>query len=90
MKRIFVSACMALALFAMVSCSSNPGIDAAKDFIDDPTIENYTRLLNVEGTLSADELKEYNAWCLENVKEITAAGVECGMNNSQEILNLLN
>jgi len=89
MKKLFVSACMALALFAMVACS-NPGIDAAKDFIDDPTLENLTNLQKVEATLSGDELKEYNEWCAENAEEIMTAGFKCGMNNSQEVLNLFN
>jgi len=79
MKKLFVSACMALALFAMVSCSSNPGIDAAKDFIDDPTPENLEKMSSATEGLSSDEEKEAEEWLKEHEEEMTEALEKCIM-----------
>lgn len=79
MKKLFVSACMALALFAMVACSSNPAIKAAEDFIDDPTSENLEKMSSATEGLSSDEEKEAEEWLKEHEEEMTEAFGKCLM-----------
>lgn len=83
MKKFILTACMSLAIFAMVSCTSNPGIEAAEAFIDNPTTANLERMIDVVATLSGDELEEYNEWCIDNTSELYNAGFQCGYNNPE-------
>jgi hypothetical protein len=86
MKKFFITACMAIALFAMTACTTNSGIKAAKKLIDNPTIENYERLLEVEQTLQGKELEEYNEWAVDHMDEIVSAGMKLGLNNPEYFL----
>lgn len=82
MKKYLVSICAAFAMVAMISCGgSNPGIKAAEAFIDNPTPENFEKMADVGGSLSGDDLNEYNEWCLEHTSELTQAGFTLGYNN---------
>lgn len=83
MKKSLVSICAAFAMVAMISCggSSNPGIKAAEAFIDNPTPANFEKMADVEGSLSGDDLNEFNEWCLEHTSELTEAGFTLGYTN---------
>lgn len=73
MKKIFVSAFVALSLFAFVACESNPGIKAGKDFLNDPTPEKLAKANEIEKTLTGDAKEEYDKWCEEHEEEILKA-----------------
>lgn len=79
MKKFFLTVCAVFALFAMVACTTNPGIKAAKEFIDNPNEATYERLLEIEQTLTLDEIEEYNEWAFDNMDEIISAGVKLGV-----------
>ena len=72
MKKIFVSMCVAFAMFAMVSCG-NPAISAAEDFIANPCEETAKAVEEAEKGLDADEKKEYEEWSQEHATELAAA-----------------
>ncbi len=65
---------LALALVAMfiVACG-NPAINAAEDFIDNPTEENAKAVKEAEEKLNDEEKKEYEKWCEEHEAEIAGA-----------------
>ena len=73
MKKLFASAFVALSLFAFVACESNPGIKAAKDFLNDPTPEKLMKIHEVEKSLTGDVKEEYEEWCEEHEDEILKA-----------------
>ena len=75
MKKIFVSMCVAFAMFAMVSCG-NPAISAAEDFIANPCEETAKACEEAEKNLDADEKKEYEEWSKEHATELAAALVK--------------
>lgn len=72
MKKLFVSVCMAFAIFAMVSCS-NSAIKTTEDFIDDPTFENCEKMKKAIESLSDKEKEEYEIWYADHIKEILEA-----------------
>ena len=51
MKKLFVSAFVALSMFAFVACESNPAIKATQKFLDEPTLENFTAIQDMEDAL---------------------------------------
>ncbi len=73
MKKFFVSAFVALSMFAFVACESNPAIEAAQKFINEPTFENLIKIEKLEGSLSAEEIEEYKEWAKEHEDEILEA-----------------
>ena len=44
MKKLFASALVVLSLFVFAACESNPGIAAAKDFLNDPTRDKLMKI----------------------------------------------
>lgn len=73
MKKFFVSAFVALSMFAFVACESNPAIKATKKFVDKPTAENLQKIEAAIKECDADELKEYEEWCEKNEAELEKA-----------------
>ena len=69
---------LALALVAMfiVACG-NPAINAAEEFIDNPTAENSDAIDEAVKELDADEKKEYEKWCEEHAAELLEAAFKC-------------
>jgi hypothetical protein len=78
MKKFFASAFVALSMLVLVSCG-NPAINAAEDFIEKPTIENYNKVNKAIEDLDADEQQEFLQWSLEHWAEIAAAELACGI-----------
>ena len=77
MKKIKFLA-LAFAAMFIVACSSNPAIDAAEDFIDNPTAENKKAVEEAEEKLNDEEKKEYEKWSKEHAAELAAAALACG------------
>ena len=73
MKRILLSVCVLFAMLAFVACESNPAIAAAEKFLSNPTVANLTKLDKLEGSLSEEELLEFEEWCEEHQEEIIEA-----------------
>lgn len=78
MKKFFASAFVALSMLVLVSCG-NPAINAAEDFIEKPTVENYNKVTEATKDLDADEQKEFLEWCLEHMAELAVAEAACGV-----------
>ena len=77
MKKFFASLFVAFSMFALVSCG-NPAIDAAEDFIDNPTKENYEKFEKAYEKCDADEKKEYDKWAKKKADEIMKAIEKAG------------
>ena len=48
-------------MFAIVACESNPAIKAAKDFLDEPTVDNLMKIQDMEEQMTAEEVDEYKS-----------------------------
>ena len=73
MKNFFMSLCAAVAMFTLVACGGNPGIEACQNFIDNPTPETSAAVDKVLPTLSSEEDEELLKWMEENVEDLYAA-----------------
>lgn len=73
MKKIILSACVALSMCAFVACSSNPAIEVAEEFISNPTLENLLKMEKLEGSMSEAEIEEFKEWCEEHAEELEVA-----------------
>lgn len=73
MKKLFVSAFVALSMFAFVACESNPAIKAAKDFLDESTVDNLMKIQDMEEQMTAEEVDEYKSWANKHKDEIKEA-----------------
>ena len=62
MKKLFASLFVAFAMIAMVSCSSNPAIEAAEAFINNQTEENAEKFVESLDALSPDQQREFLNW----------------------------
>ena len=76
MKKFFVSAFVALTLFAFVACESNPGIKAGKNFIKNPTKENLEKMDAAMDEMDAEEMVEFAEWWDEHEDEISIALIQ--------------
>ena len=76
MKKFFASVFVALALFAFVACESNPGIKAGKNFIKNPTEENFDKITEAMEQMDAEELLEFEEWWDEHEDEISIALIQ--------------
>lgn len=73
MKKFFMSLCAAVAMFTLVACEGNPGIEACQNFIDNPTPETSAAVDKVLPTLSSEEDKELLKWMEENWEALRLA-----------------
>ena len=73
MKKLFVSAFVALSMFAFVACESNPAIKAAKDFLDEPTVDKLMKIQDMEELMTDEEVYEYKSWANNHKDEIKEA-----------------
>ena len=73
MKKIFASALVALSLFVFVACESNPAIKAAKDFLDEPTVDKLMKIQDMEEQMTDEEVYEYKSWANKHKDEIMEA-----------------
>ena len=71
---------LALALVAMfiVACG-NPAINAAEDFIDNPTAENKEAVDEAVKELDDEEKKEFEKWSKEHAAELLGAALKSMM-----------
>ena len=88
MKKLFISAFMSFAIFAMVSCSSNPAIKAAEDFIDNPTLANSLKVEKAMEDLSEEEKEEFNKWELDHTVELSTAMIRAMKEMTDEFEDL--
>ena len=78
MKKIKFLA-LAFAAMFIVACSSsetadgNPAIDAAEEFIANPTMENSNAVDAALKKLNDEEKKEFKKWCEEHEAELMTA-----------------
>lgn len=80
MKKFFMSACAAFAMFAFVACGSgNPAIDAAEKFLSDPTEENMKAADEAEKNLTEEQKKEFEEWTKENAERIVGAALKAAI-----------
>ena len=73
MRRILLSVCVLFSMLAFVACNSNPAIAAAEKFLLNPTAANLIMLDRLEGSLTEEEIAEYEEWCEEHEKELVEA-----------------
>ena len=73
MKKIIMTICAAVAMFTFVSCGSNPAIKAGKEFIDNPTPENFEAYEENLYNLSEEEEREYEIWYIKNKEKLEEA-----------------
>jgi hypothetical protein len=74
MKKIIITICAAVAMFTVVSCGeSNPAIKAGKEFIDNPTPENFEAYAESIDSLPEKEEREYKIWSQENEEKLYEA-----------------
>ena len=73
MKKFFASAFVVLSMFAFVACESNPAIKAAKDFLDESTVDNLMKIQDMEEQMTAEEVDEYKSWANKHKDEIMEA-----------------
>ena len=66
MKRMFIAACAALSMFLSVSCSSNPGIEAGKEFMKNPSIATFKAYTAEVANLDDEQKLELEEWTLDN------------------------
>ena len=94
MKKFFVTMFAAFAMFAMVSCGGNAGIDAGEEFLANPSKENYDKLLKESSSLKGSDAAEYAQWYAKNTQAIATAcqkvGVEIVNNAAQDAQDALN
>lgn len=73
MKKFFASAFVVLSMLAFVACESNPAIKAAKDFLDESTVDNLMKIQDMEEQMTAEEVDEYKSWANKHKDEIMEA-----------------
>ena len=79
MKKFFVTMFAAFAMFAMVSCGGNAGIDAGEEFLANPSKENYDKLLKESSSLKGSDAAEYAQWYAKNTQAIATACQKLGI-----------
>ena len=73
MKKFFAAVLLLFSATLFVACSSNPAIEAAKDFLAHPRVENLLRIEKLEGSLTQEEIEEYEEWCSEHQEDVAEA-----------------
>ena len=76
MKKFFASVFVAFALIAFVACESNPGIKATKEFMKNPTEENFDKIDDIEAEMSDEEAEVFEKWWDEHEDEIRNAAYD--------------
>ena len=76
MRRFVSALCVALSIFLIVACSSNPGIKAGKAFLKNPTIENFKNYTAEVANLNDEEKTELEEWTAEQSEELEQAIVQ--------------
>ena len=79
MKKFFVTMFAAFAMFAMVSCGGNAAVEAGNAFLENPTKENYDKLISASKELEGDDAAEYAQWLSQNQTKIAEACQKLGV-----------
>ncbi len=73
MKRLFLFACAAFSMLLFTACSSNPGIEAGKEFMKNPSVETFRNYTAEVANLDDEEKVEFEEWTEENKAELEEA-----------------
>ena len=73
MKRLFLFACAAFSMLLFAACSSNPGIEAGKEFMKNPSVETFRNYTAEVANLDDEEKVEFEEWTEENKAELEEA-----------------
>ena len=73
MKKLFLFACAALSVLLFAACSSNPGIEAGKEFMKNPSVETFRNYTAEVANLDDEEKLELEEWTGENKAELEEA-----------------
>ena len=73
MKRLFLFACAAFSMLLFVACSSNPGIEAGKEFMKNPSVETFRNYTAEVANLDDEEKLELEEWTEDNKAELEEA-----------------
>ena len=73
MKKLFLAACAAFSMLLFVACSSNPGIEAGKEFMKNPSVETFRNYTAEVANLDDEEKLELEEWTEENKAELEEA-----------------
>ena len=73
MKKLFLAACAALSVLLFAACSSNPGIEAGKEFMKNPSVETFRNYTAEVANLDDEEKVEFEEWTEENKAELEEA-----------------
>ena len=73
MKKLFLFACAALSVLLFAACSSNPGIEAGKEFMKNPSVETFRNYTAEVANLDDEEKVEFEEWTEENKAELEEA-----------------
>ena len=73
MKRLFTVTCAALMMLLFVACSSNPGVEAGKEFMKNPSIATFKVYTAEVANLEDEQKVELEEWTEENKTELEEA-----------------
>ena len=73
MKKLFLFACAALSVLLFVACSSNPGIEAGKEFMKNPSIATFKAYTAEVANLDDKQKLELEEWTEDNKAELEEA-----------------
>ena len=73
MKRLFTVTCAALMMLLFVACSSNPGVEAGKEFMKNPSIATFKAYTAEVANLDDKQKLELEEWIEENKTELEEA-----------------
>ena len=73
MKKLFLFACAAFSMLLFVACSSNPGIEAGKEFMKNPSVETFRNYTAEVANLDDEEKLELEEWTEDNKAELEEA-----------------
>ena len=60
-------------MLLFVACSSNPGIEAGKEFMKNPSVETFRNYTAEVANLDDEEKVEFEEWTEENKAELEEA-----------------
>ena len=73
MKKLFITACALLSMILSVSCSSNPGVKAGKEFMKNPSIATFKAYTAEVANLDDEQKVELEEWTEDNKAELEEA-----------------
>lgn len=75
---LFVVLAAAGVLYFVLPGNSNPAIEAAEEFLDNPTVENVMAVAQTVDFLDEEQFLEFEEWLDENINDVVAAAIKGG------------